>query len=53
MLSATTALARGVALRYKDDGRELERAGVTYLLHRSGEEWKIAVLVLHDPDHAG
>lgn len=53
MLSAATALARGVALRYKRDGQELERAGVTYLLQKSGEEWKIAVLVLHDPDHAG
>ena len=47
-LSATGALASGVAVRYKTDGQELERVGVTYLLHNAGTGWKIAVLVLHD-----
>jgi ketosteroid isomerase-like protein len=49
-LSATAALASGVARRYKADGQELERAGVTYLLHRAEAGWKIAVVVLHHTD---
>lgn len=48
-LSATAVLANGVAIRYKTDGQELERAGVTYLMHQSDGNWRIATLVLHDP----
>jgi hypothetical protein len=47
-LSATTTLVIGVALRYKLDGQELERVGVTYLLYKSDAGWKIAVLIIHD-----
>ena len=47
-LSATTTLASGIAVRYKADGQELERVGVTYLLHKADSGWKIAVLVAHD-----
>ena len=50
LLSATSALAIGVAIRFKTDGQELERAGVTYLLHKTERDWKFAVLVLHDAD---
>ena len=50
LLSATAALASGVARRYKADGQELERVGVTYLLHKADPGWKIAVVVLHDTD---
>ena len=49
-LSATAALAIGVAIRYKLDGAELERVGVTYVLHKAGTHWKIAVLIIHDPE---
>jgi hypothetical protein len=28
----------------------LERAGVTYLLHKAENGWKFAVFVLHDAD---
>lgn len=49
-LSATAALATGVAVRYKSDGQELDRAGVTYLLQKSDGGWKFAVVVFHDPD---
>lgn len=52
ILSTTAALARGVALRYKTDGDELEHAGVTYLLYKTDAGWKIAVLVLHDAGSA-
>jgi len=50
LLSATSALAVGVAIRNKTDGRELERVGVTYLLRKGEGGWKFAVVVLHDPD---
>ena len=49
-LSATAALVTGVALRYKLDGQELERVGVTYVLHQAEARWKIAVLIIHDAD---
>ena len=49
-LSDTAGLVTGVAIRYKADGQELERVGVTYVLHKNGTGWKIAVLILHDAD---
>ena len=49
-LSATATLVRGVAQRYKLDGQALDQAGVTYVLHKTASGWKIAVLILHDPD---
>jgi hypothetical protein len=52
MLSATAALVIGVADRFKTDGQPLDRAGVTYVLQKVDASWKIAVLVLHDPDVA-
>ena len=50
LLSATSALAVGVAIRHKADGQELERVGITYLLHKGNDGWKFAVMVLHDTD---
>ena len=50
MLSGTAGLVTGVAIRYKADGQELERVGITYVLHKSDAGWKIAVSVLHDAD---
>ena len=47
-LSDTTMLASGIADRYKANGEELERVGVTYVLQKSGAGWKIAVTVIHD-----
>jgi ketosteroid isomerase-like protein len=47
-LSATATLVIGVAVRYKVDGQELERVGVTYVLHKADTRWKIAVLIVHD-----
>jgi hypothetical protein len=49
-LSASTNLVTGVALRYKVDGQELERVGVTYVLQGADNRWRIAVLIAHDPD---
>jgi ketosteroid isomerase-like protein len=50
LLSATAALATGAAIRYKTDGQEMERVGVTYLLHKGDSGWKFAVMTLHDTD---
>jgi len=47
-LSPATILVVGVALRFKVDGQALERAGVTYVLLKVDQHWKIAVLVTHD-----
>jgi len=47
-LSATAALASGVAIRYKTNGQELDRAGVTYVLHKAGNDCKIVVTLIHD-----
>src|SRR5262245_52200850 len=35
LLSPSTALVIGVAIRYKTDGNELERAGVTYVMQKA------------------
>jgi hypothetical protein len=48
LLSATSALAMGMAIRYKIDGQEMERVGITYLLHKDASGWKFAVMALHD-----
>ena len=50
LLSATSALAMGVAIRYKTDGQEMERVSVTYLLHKGDSGWKFAVMALHDTE---
>ena len=47
-LSATAVSASGVAVRYKSDGQELSRVDITYLLHKTEADWKIAVMVLGD-----
>lgn len=43
-LTENTALVRGVAVRYRASGTELERVPVSYLVHQSGAAWKIAVV---------
>ncbi len=48
-LGAGLAMASGVAVRYKLDGHELNRTGVTYVLRKTSQGWKLAVLVSHDP----
>jgi hypothetical protein len=49
-LSASATLVTGVALRFRVDGQELERVGVTYALYNADSHWKIAVLIVHDPN---
>jgi len=48
-LSANSTLVTGVAIRYRRDEQEMENVGVTYVMHKAQAGWKIAVLILHDP----
>jgi hypothetical protein len=43
-LTEKTALVRGVAVRYRASGTELERVPISYLVHQTGAAWKIAVV---------
>ena len=43
-LTDNTALVRGVAVRYRASGTELERVSISYLVYQSGAAWKIAVV---------
>jgi hypothetical protein len=47
-LSASTTLVTGVAIRYQRNGQELERVGITYVLHKVETGSKIVVIILHD-----
>jgi hypothetical protein len=49
-LSSSAAIVGGVAVRYKTDGRELERVGITYVLHKTDSGWTFATVILHDPN---
>jgi hypothetical protein len=52
-LSSSAALISGVAVRYKNNGQQLERVGVTYVLHKTESGWKFATVILHDPNTTG
>jgi hypothetical protein len=43
-LTDNTALVRGVAVRYRASGTELQRVSISYLVYQSGAAWKIAVV---------
>jgi len=47
-LSSSAITVTGIALRYKLDGDEMERVGLTYVMHKAHDRWKIAVLIFHD-----
>jgi hypothetical protein len=52
-LSSSAAIIGGVAVRYNADGQQLERVGITYLLHKTESGWKFATVILHDPNRPG
>jgi len=43
-LTETTVLVRGMAVRYRASGTELERVPISYLVHQTGAAWQIAVV---------
>jgi ketosteroid isomerase-like protein len=50
LLDVQTALASGVAIRYRADGSVLERVAVTYQLWHTDNGWKIFVSATHAPE---
>jgi ketosteroid isomerase-like protein len=48
--SDSTATASVLWIRFRKDGAELERLGATYALYKSNRNWKIAMVMAHDPD---
>ena len=50
-LSDDTAIASGKAIRYTENGSELERRGATFALRKSDDGWKIVTLIHHSPDN--
>ena len=50
LLSDQTALVSTRVVRYATDGKELEQFGATYILRKTDDGWKIAVITIHDPD---
>jgi hypothetical protein len=50
MLNRTTALYGAIAIRMKTDDTELQRVGVTYLLHKDPGGWRIHELIVTDVD---
>jgi hypothetical protein len=52
-LSSSAALIGGVAIRYRTDGQQLERVGLTYVLHKTESGWKFATVIIHDPKTPG
>jgi ketosteroid isomerase-like protein len=47
-LTGATVFATGISVRYKSERDVLERVGVTYLLQKIEDGWKIVVTVIHD-----
>jgi hypothetical protein len=44
ILTENAALVRGMAVRYRKSGAELERVSISYMMHQAGAGWKIAVV---------
>ena len=51
VLNDDTAMASARAIRYKQDGSELERRGATFVLRKTDAGWKIVTLIHHSPDN--
>ena len=48
LLSKELAVASTLVVRYKSDGTEFGRAGVTYMMRKVEDRWKIVALTVHD-----
>ena len=51
VLSDDTAMFSGKAIRYTEEGLELEQRGATFALRKSDDGWKIVTLIHHSPDN--
>jgi hypothetical protein len=50
LLTSTTALCGGIAIRMKTDGTEMGRFGYTYLLQKGSAGWRIHQIITTDLD---
>lgn len=50
LLNPTTAIYSTIAIRFKADGSEMQRAGFTYLLQKDNSGWRIHGLIATDLD---
>lgn len=50
LLSQTTGIAHTLNIRYQQDGSEMQRFGTTYILNKQNDQWKIAVITVHEYD---
>lgn len=48
LLSSGVAVVSTQTVRYKTDGQPMETLGFTYVLRKTKEGWKVAVLIGHD-----
>ena len=51
VLNDNTAMSSIRAIRYTEDGSELERRGATFALRKTDDGWKIVTLIHHPPDN--
>ena len=51
ILNDNTAIASSKAIRYTEDGSELERRGATFALRKTDGGWKIVTLIHHSPNN--
>ena len=50
VLNDNTAVTSSKAIRYTEDGTELERRGATFAIRKTDDGWKIVTLIHHSPD---
>ena len=51
VLNDNTAVTSSKAIRYTEDGTELERRGATFAIRKTDDGWKIVTLIHHSPDN--
>ncbi len=51
VLNDHTAMASGLAVRFKKDGTELERRGAAFAVRKTDDGWKIVTVIHHSPDN--
>ena len=51
VLNDNTAVTSSKAIRYTEDGTELERRGATFTIRKTDDGWKIVTLIHHSPDN--
>ena len=51
VLNDNTAVTSSKAIRYTEDGTELERRGATFAIRKTDDGWKIVTLIHHSPEN--